>query len=257
MKVITSKDNSLIKQCVALKTSKGRRESGLFLAEGLRLCLDAYNSSFTFENAFFTENFLKAHSNDAEKIIFKTQEPVIVTSDLMQKLCDTENPQGVVCVCKKPSLSFEIEEDGKYIVLERVSDPSNLGAISRTAEAFGLKGLIIVGGCDPFNGKALRASMGALLRLPTAEYDSIEDALTALKKSKITTYAAVVRDAHREIRQVEFEKGSAAVIGNEANGLTDTAKNMCDLKVTIGMEGRAESLNAHAASAVFIWEMVK
>ncbi len=257
MKIITSKDNTLIKQTTLLKSSRKRASSGLFLVEGLRLCMDALSSSYTFKDAFFTEQFLSAHPDDAKKIIENCENPVTVSKDIMQKLCDTENPQGVICVCEEPSLSFEINSDGKYILLENISDPSNLGAISRTAEAFGIDGLLLTGGCDVFNTKALRASMGALLRLPVAEYPSIEDALNALKNKSIVTYAAVVKDAQKEIRQVNFEKGCAAVIGNEANGLTDIAKNMCDLRVTIGMDGRAESLNAHAASAVFIWEMVR
>ncbi len=257
MKIITSKDNPLIKQRTLLKTTRGRKTEGLFLVEGLRLCLDAVNSSYTFVDAFFTEQFFKAHGEDAERITECSENNVIVSPEIMQKLCDTDNPQGVICVCKKPELSFSLKSDGKYILLENVSDPSNLGAISRTAEAFGLDGLLLTGGCDVFNSKALRASMGALLRLPTAEYASVEDALYALKSKNITSYAAVVKDAEKEIREVNFKKGCAAIIGNEANGLSHTAKNLADVLVTIGMDGRAESLNAHAASAVFIWEMIR
>lgn len=257
MKIITSKDNALIKQRTLLKTTKGRKAEGMFLVEGLRLCLDAVNSSFTFVDAFFTEQFLKSHNEDAEKIMQCSENCVMVSPEIMQKLCDTENPQGVICVCKKSNLSFELKSDGKYILLENVSDPSNLGAISRTAEAFGLDGLLLTGGCDLFNSKALRASMGALFRLPTAEYASIEDAVATLKEKNIITYAAVVKDAEKEIREVNFQKGCAAIIGNEANGLSNTAKDLANVLVTIGMDGRAESLNAHAASAVFIWEMVR
>lgn len=257
MKVITSKDNTLIKQTTLLKTTRGRKQNGLFLVEGLRLCLDAVNSSFTFVDAFFTEQFLKAHEEDAEKIMECSEDSIVVSPEIMQKLCDTENPQGVICVCKKPHLSFELKNDGKYILLENVSDPSNLGAISRTAEAFGLDGLLLTGGCDVFNMKALRASMGALFRLPTTEFSSIQDAFKILKEKNIITYAAVVKDAEKEIREVDFKKGCAAIIGNEANGLSSTAKDLSDVLVTIGMDGRAESLNAHAASAVFIWEMVR
>lgn len=257
MKTITSKDNTLIKQSSLLKTSRGRKERDSFLVEGLRLCLDAVNSSYSFSDSFFTEQFTSAHPSETEKIISVSENPVLVTDDIMQKLCDTENPQGVVCVCKKPHLSAELDSLGKYVLLENLSDPSNLGAIARTTEAFGLNGLLIVGGCDPFNNKALRASMGALLRLPVIEFPSVEIALTALKQRGITTYAAVVSGEDKEIRQVRFDKGCAALIGNEANGLSETAKSMCDMKVTIDMDGRAESLNAHAASAVFIWEMVR
>ncbi len=257
MKTITSKDNNLIKQRTLLKTTRGRKNEGMFLVEGLRLCLDAINSSFTFVDAFFTEQFLKSHEEDADRIMTCSENIIIVSPEIMQKLCDTENPQGIICVCKKPNLSFDIKREGKYILLENVADPSNLGAISRTAEAFGLDGLLITGGCDVFNMKALRASMGALLRLPTAEYSSIEDVMITLKDKNITTYAAVVKDAEKEIREVDFKKGCAAVIGNEANGLSQTAKNLADVLVTIGMDGHAESLNAHAASAVFIWEMVR
>ncbi len=140
------------------------------------------------------------------------------------------------------------------MLLEQVADPSNLGAIARTAEAMGIDGLCISGGCDPYHPKALRASMGALLRLPVYSGE-MEELLNRMNTLQVPTYAAVVKNAHFPVSQVDFSGACGVVIGNEAGGITPKTANACTATVTIPMAGRAESLNAAAAACVLIWEM--
>ncbi len=143
--------------------------------------------------------------------------------------------------------------------MQNIADPSNLGAVARSAEAFGAKGLLLSDGCcDPYSPKSLRAGMGALFKTSCFfETSDFVDTLMQLRCGGMELYAAVVNRKADDIRSVKAASGSVLLIGNEANGLTDDVIDVCSHRVTIPMAGRAESLNASAAAAVLIWEMLK
>ena len=253
--VITSKDNSTIKSISLMqKSSKKRREEGVFILEGIRLCLDAIQNGFTPFSVFLSTSFLLKNP-DAQEVFKQANEIFEVRDSVFEKISDTVSPQGVLCVFEAPIFDqTKIKNDGKYIALENVQDPSNLGAISRTAEAFGIDGLIVQGGCDPFSSKSLRASMGALLRIPVIE---TKDMFSIFEEHNLTSYASVVSQTHNSINDVSFNKGSVVIIGNEANGISQDTINKSNYKFTIPMSGKAESLNAAVAASIIIWEMCK
>lgn len=255
---IESRENRLVKSVKALMSSaKERKSSKMFVLEGMRLCRDAVLNGYSVDTVIAAEDF---HDADTEKLFGTAKRKVVMPRRLFDSLCDTVNPQGILCLVKTPDTVFGIEsaEKGKFIVLENTADPSNLGAVSRSAEAFGIDGLMVSStGCDPFSPKALRASMGALLRLPVYIFGDIEECISALRLKGIKCFASVVKNADREVRQVTFPDGCAVLIGNEANGLTEKAISLCDEKITIAMRGRAESLNAAAAATVIMWEMTE
>jgi TrmH family RNA methyltransferase len=138
--------------------------------------------------------------------------------------------------------------------LENLQDPSNLGAISRTAEAFGLDGIFLKGGCDPYSPKSLRASMGALLRIPVYQ---THDLFKEFDKAGLVSYAAVIDKDAQKLGTVSFAPGSVVIIGNEANGIAKETIARCDNRITIPMDGKAESLNAAIAASIIMWEMCK
>lgn len=252
--IITSPDNPTVRQiCRLADSAKARREEGLFIAEGLRLCMDAV-TSVAIKAAVMTEEFFDKHQGHAETISQKAQKTLIVSQKVFKKMSGTQTPQGVVCMCKIPDTQTSIDKNGKYIALERVADPANLGAVARTAEALGLGGVIVSGdGCDRYNPKALRASMGALMRLPVIEFADFTKQLTELS---MPLYACVVHNQAKPISTVDFSGGAIALIGNEANGLTDEAINIAT-PVNIPMKGVTESLNAATAAAIVMWEMMR
>jgi TrmH family RNA methyltransferase len=154
-----------------------------------------------------------------------------------------------------PEKNTVIDPCGRYVALENINDPSNLGAVSRTAEALGVSGIILsANGCDPYSPKSLRASMGTLLRMPII---IMNDFVECIKNSGLKSYACVVDSNAKSITDVDFCDGSVVMIGNEANGLTTEAKAVASEKITIKMTGKAESLNAATAAAISIWEMMK
>ncbi len=253
---ITSKDNSLIKLVSSLQASaKHRKTEGLFVLEGLRICSDAYENNIKFDKLIVTKYALEKHSNIIENFSKISKSCYILREDLFKKISDTNNPQGVIAVAKTPELLSEITIGGRYIALENLADPSNLGAIARTAEALGVDGIIMTADtCDPYSPKSLRSSMGTLLRLPLFITDDIANFVA---NNNLTAYACVVDKDADSIAEISFAGGGVLLIGNEANGLTDAAKSVAKKCVTIKMSGKAESLNAAAAAAIAMWEMVK
>lgn len=253
---ITSKDNPLIKLVSSLQSSsKQRKETGLFVLEGLRICDDAYQNNIKFDKLIVTKNALSKHENAIENFIKVSDACYLLRDDLFKKISDTNSPQGIIAVARIPDNDFKIINKGRYIALENLSDPSNLGAIARTAEALGVDGIIITSdSCDPYSPKSLRSSMGTLLRLPLYITDDI---LSFIDCNKLRSFACVVDKSAESISDIQFCDGDVLIIGNEANGLCDYTKQNCNNRVTIRMRGNAESLNAAAAAAIAMWEMVK
>ncbi len=253
---ITSKDNPLIKLVNGLQcSSKQRKSSGLFVLEGLRICTDAYDNNIKFDKLIVTKDAIKKYINDIEKFLTVSKNAYVLRDDLFKKICDTNSPQGIIAVAKMPEFNTRISNNGRYIALENIADPSNLGAIARSAEALGVSGIIVsLNGCDPYSPKSLRASMGTLLRMPVFIVENIID---FINKNSLRSFACVVDKNAKSISSISFKNGDVLLIGNEANGLNDDTKKAADILITIPMNGNAESLNASAAASIAMWEMMK
>ncbi len=256
IKQITSKENPLIKLVSGLQNSaRARKKEGLFVLEGLRICEDAADNNIKFSKLILSGSFFERYNNELLKFYENTDEIYKIPDSLFLKISDTKTPQGIIAVAKMPTVMTEISKTGRYIALENLNDPVNLGAISRTAEALGVSGIIISDdSVDPYSPKTLRASMGTLLRLPII---ISSDFISSLKNSGLKCYACVVEKTATPIGDIKFCDGSVLLIGNEANGLSEYAKQMADEKITIKMCGKAESLNAATAAAISMWEMMK
>lgn len=252
---ITSKENSNVKEIKKLNTSaKYRVEKAAFVIEGVRTIEDALDNGITFSHLFFTSDAERKFSDYIKKFVSNSNEVYILSNSIMSYVSDTKTPQGVIAIAKMPEKQFAVDKCGKYLALENLQDPSNLGAVARTAEALGISGIFVSSdSCDIYSPKVLRASMGTVLRMPIYICD---DLLKELKNSNLTTYACVVHGQAQSLSDVTFEEGSVAVIGNEGNGLSENMINSCNRRITIQMQGKAESLNAATAAAIVMWEMV-
>ncbi len=256
-KVIESKENPLIKLVSSLQSSaKQRKESSLFVLEGLRICKDGYENNVKFNKLIVSFSAFEKFGEEISVFSENSEECYKIPDSLFKKISDTSSPQGIIAVCYQPNIVAEnIDKNGRYIALENIQDPSNLGAVARTAEALGVSGIIISkNSCDPYAPKSLRASMGTLLRLPIFILD---DFAIDIKKSGLKSYACVVDKDAESINNIEFNNGTALIIGNEANGITEETKSEADVCITIPMRGNAESLNAAVAASIAMWEMMK
>ena len=257
---LSSKDNAVIKSAVKLiKSARHRRKEGLFIAEGLRVCMDAVRSGAQIEELFVTEQAIEKYPDDVNALEYAANKTYLVSQPLFAHISDTQTPQGVLCVIKTLDKTAEfdtIKIGGKFLVLENVQDPNNLGAVLRSAEAFGVSGVILSGDCcDVYNPKVVRGSMGAVFRLPVLVAESL---ITFFAQNpQLNTYAAVVHDSAERVTDISFCEPCAVVIGNEGNGLKPETVAACKHSITIPMNGNAESLNASVAAAILIWEMVK
>jgi len=174
---------------------------------------------------------------------------IIVPYELIRVVSQTRAPQGVAFICSIPEPDSKTDQNGRYLLIDRVQDPGNVGTMLRTAEALGASGAWLTEGCaGPFGHKAVQAGMGAVFRLPV-RYVSAADAAEA----GIPVYAAVA--GGEDVRGIPRSHPCVLAIGNEGAGLSRELLSLVSRRVSIPMTGKAESLNAAAAAAILMWEL--
>lgn len=247
MEVITSRQNPLFQKIRKLNTSGSfRRQQGLFPGEGGKLLEEAVKWDASIEFVVKTPE-----AGLPDRLSCRVVE---TPGDVLGSLADTEAPQGVIFACRLPESALpETLPQGRYLVLDGVQDPGNLGTVWRTADAFGASGLLLTGSCaDPFGPKAVRATMGACFRLPV--WKGERQAVAALlERSGIPLYATALREDTEDIGNVDLTQ-AAVVIGSEGRGISEELLGLCRRTLKIPMEDRCESLNAAVAAAIVLWE---
>lgn len=251
MEMITSRSNALCTHVRKLASSAAyRRRSGEFLCDTPKLLGE-----------------ILLHGGDLHTVIStpETELPAIpagirsvqVPADVMRSISPAQTPQGVLAVCGLPDRPLPEKLEGRrYVVLDGVQDPGNVGTILRTADAFGADGLLLVNGCaDLWNPKTVRASMGALFRCP-AWTCRTEELRCLLAESGLPLYGAALRKDTLDAREADYRR-CAVAIGSEGRGLSAEVLDLCTRTVRIPMRAHCESLNAAAAAAVLLWEMAR
>ncbi len=261
MQFISSKENRIFRKGLAVRS--GRPDDGdasLVLLEGLRLCEEALGSGCSSKVLFLSEGV--AGSPEAVRLAERAgkaaAEAVVLSDVLFPRLCATSTPQGYALLCDSPviqGLPSSADPEGRYLVLEDVRDPGNIGTMIRTADAAGVTAVVVAPGCaDPCNDKALRASMGSVFHLPVHRA-SVPETAGWLRAAGLPLVAAVLDGPDLFARPLPGK--GAVLVGNEANGLSPEAVALCGLRTRIPMPGRAESLNVAAAAAILVYEMLK
>ena len=250
--MITSTSNQQIKNLLQLqKKSKVRKEQGIFVVEGVRMFREAPADWII--KTYVSQEFLKKE----EASVLKGREYEIVEDRVFKTMSDTMTPQGILAVVKQPSNNLETLLDASapfFMVLENIQDPGNLGTILRTAEGAGVTGILMSRDTvDIFNPKTIRSTMGSVYRVPFLYVEDICEIVRELKNKGICTYAAHLKGTGSYDEQ-DYTKGTAFLIGNEGNGLTDQLADLADTYIRIPMYGQLESLNAAVASAVLMYE---
>ena len=249
---ITSRHNALIVRLRKLSASRARRrEEGVFLCEGPKLVGEAVKWGAGVETLLVSRPDLVLPDLPAGTRV------VEVPEDVLRSVSDVETPQGVLAVCALPDLRPpQALRPGRYLILDGIQDPGNLGTIWRTADAFGASGLLLVHNCaDPFIAKTVRATMGAAFRLPVWE-TTLEEAALLLEQAGVPLYTTSLGPGTVDIRALDLTR-AAVVIGSEGRGVSPEALALCRQTFRIPMESRCESLNAAVAAAVTLWEMAR
>ena len=259
--ILSSRDNPLIRQVrELLGSARARRENRLFAIEGARLCADAARSGAAVTAFLYTRRAAETYRSYWEPVAAAAQRRFEIPEALMKDAADTATPQGMLCVCamldNRPRLDT-IEPHARYLALEDIQDPANLGTVIRTAEALGLSALLLSDGCcDPYNPKVLRGSMGGVFRLPLLPAGDLAHTAEILGRRGVRCFACVPQGGE-DLRRAGLSAGAVCLIGNEGRGLRPETAAACTGRLTIPMGGRAESLNAAMAAGIVMWELCR
>jgi len=258
MDAISARTNEKIKYAVRLRESAAfRREQQRFLIEGARLCFDAAQSGVRITQAFLLPEALQKYGQYTDAILGAAESRCEISIPVAAALADTKSPQGIFCVCEVPAAAPDILPTGTYLALDRLQDPANVGGILRSCEALGGSSLIVGGGCDPYHPKTLRAAMGSAFRVPLISTENLPELLIFAGGQGMLTMATMPRADALDLCALPKSGGKIAVIGNEGGGISDEVLSVCNTAVRIPMAGKAESLNAAAAAAILLWEMLR
>lgn len=246
---ITSGSNRLVREVRELqKKRRARKEAGLFIAEGERLCREIPPEAI--ERIFITDTYqgaLPEGGNDAR--LFRVPEK------LMQEMSDTRTSQGILCEVRirpEQTLSGDF-----FLLLEDLQDPGNLGTIFRTAEAAGVSGIYMSRECvDIYSPKVVRSTMGALYRMPFRVVSDLRETARELRQQGVRVYAAHLKGTRKHY-EYDYRLPTAFMIGNEGNGLTEALAAEAGGFLRIPMKGQVESLNAAIAATVLMFEAAR
>lgn len=253
MKNISSLDNKLIKETASLKDSKNRKKTGLFLIDGRREIDLALKAGLQMQTLFFSKDLA-----NKELKIYSDQEEIIEVSEVVfKKMSYKENPDGYLAIFKQKKVDLKqikVKDKSSYLVLEGIEKPGNLGAIIRSAEAFGVDAIIINDSpIDIYNPNVIRASEALVFFSPIVKSER-EKTISWLKENKIKSFAAATQST-KSCHEIKFPEKTAIVLGSEAYGLSDDWLKAVDEKFRIPMKNGVDSLNLSVSAAIMIYEL--
>ena len=243
MTIITSKANSVVKNAKKLHQKKYRKSA--YLIEGWHLFEEAVQAGVTIEKIFALENYRDQ--------LASFPQTVWVSEDILLDLADSQTPQGIVAVVQKEEVGQADFSQGKFLFLEDVQDPGNVGTMIRTADAAGFTGVIVSDkSADIYSLKTLRSMQGShfhlpIYRLPVATF--VEEA----KKSNLPLLATTLSRESKDYRELSSLENFVLVMGNEGQGISSVMAESADQLVHISMKGRAESLNVAVAAGILMF----
>ena len=250
MEKITSCKNLKVIETAKLIHAKKRAEKGLFLADGIKLIYELVKSDYEILTCFVKEGAdlsVLPGSIDKSRII-------IAGENVMNKISPLTNSQQFIAVCRIKEQAPPDTKDSFILALERIQDPSNLGAILRSAEAFGIKNIVLGNGCcDIYSPKALRAAMGSTFRL-NISYVQLCDFLTEKTRHGFDIIGTGLDKNYKTVDRLFESEKKVVIIGNEGSGISKEIQNLCSFGMYIPMYGENESLNAAVAASIIMWE---
>ena len=267
--IISSRSNSVVKWAASLADKKGRNESGAFIAEGEKLSFEALKRGLPVTHIFVMEDkaerilpLLKQYS-DGE--IYADCQVICLSEGAFSKISTEKAPQGIISVIKYLDFfvnmdiiykeDFFIREGERALSLYSLRDPGNLGAVIRSAVAFGVEHIILsADSADIYNPKTVRAAMGTMFGVKVSIVSDFASFVNAAKENGRRIYAAELTDGAKSVKEIGLRSDDIFIIGNEGHGIPGEISSLCTGSVYIPISEGAESLNASVAAAVFMWE---
>ena len=245
MENITSRNNPVCVHLRKLGKSKSyREEHEQFLCEGKKMLEEALRCGIVIDIVLTTENL--EYSFAENTYVYSTHDIII------DSISPLKTPQSVLFVCHIPQQTECDLYSGTHFLLDNIQDPGNVGTIIRSALAFGVKSIILTGGCaDIYNPKTLRASMGATFKQHIISKNINE--MTELKKNGVRLIGTSSDNTSINISKTDFSN-SIIILGNEGQGISKQLLSLCDEIVTIPLSPDCESINVAVAASIIMWE---
>lgn len=257
---IKSSKNPLIKRVKSLHKKKYRLEEKLFIIEGIKIIQEAIDNFGEIEQIIYTDKLLS--SNEGFQFfqnIKHIENIAYVNENLFKEISGTENPQGILGLCRLIEKDYKeifAFKDPFLVFLDRIQDPGNMGTIIRSGDAFNIDGIILGEGCvDPYNPKVIRATMGSIFRTPIYNCNDSFQCLNDIRRNNINIITTDLNGT--ATMAYNFNDGIILVIGNESNGVDESLLEISNEKIKIPMPGGAESLNAGVAASIIMYEAMK
>ncbi|WP_456278055.1 TrmH family RNA methyltransferase [Bacillus sp. AK128] len=246
MKRIESKKNPQVKQWKKLQTKKERDKTNLFIVEGAHLVEEALKYKGNITEILLTEGFHIPHDWNLDGL-----EVFMVADEVLNEIGDTETPQGVAAICRKPSFTHHAIVNSTLLI-DAVQDPGNLGTLIRTADAAGIDQIIIgEGTVDVFNSKVIRASQGSIFHIPISK-GNLQEWVLKLKASGQTVYGTSLEGAE-SYQNLTPSGPFSLIVGNEGRGVQQELLELADQNLYIPIYGKAESLNVTVAAGILLY----
>ncbi len=272
--IIRSRQNKNIVELCKLTDRKAREATKTFRFDGIKLLEEAIKNDVEICAVFLScaaqervLDFLRTRFGEAYEN--KIEKCFVVSDDIFEKISEEKSPEGVITIAKYidklqknatiyNSVHFLQMKNESIVLLESVRDPSNVGAIIRSAAAIGIDRLIMSADCaDIYHPRAVRGSMGTVFNQPIDRVSDLAATIVELRKSGRRVFAAALDERALSLGELEIRKGDAVVIGNEGHGLSREVIAACSGSVIIPMSERAESFNAAVAASILMWEFAK
>ena len=252
MQQISSVNNATIKKLAKLKQKKYRDDEGLYLIEGFHLFEEALKAGKKYQYILGTEEALDQADSEYE-VNLSGKNVVLINKAIARHLSSTKNSQEIFMVLKIDQPKEFPFNYGKWVLLDNLADPGNVGTIIRTADAAGFDGVVLSPeSADLYNPKTQRAMQGSQFHIDLIKRD-LADVITDFQDATIPVYASLLDRSAKQLPDFEKVPQLALIIGNEAHGISKKIASLADEKLYIPIKGQAESLNAAVAAGIMIY----
>lgn len=270
--IITSRNNPKVKWASSLVSKKGRDESKSFIAEGEKLTMEALSAHLPVSHIIVCESKKEAVFSKLSVFLsdefYENTELLVLGDGAFSKISTENSPQGVISVIKyldffkDADIIYNVEKflpaDERALILSSIRDPGNLGAVIRSATAFGVDHIILSSdSCDLYNPKTVRSAMGSLFRIKCSVVTDVVGTVKALVDSGRRVFAAELTSNAKSISELGIKESDVFIIGNEGHGISQDISSVCTGSAYIPISKKTESLNAAVAAAIFMWEQTK
>ena len=270
--IISSRTNPTVKWAASLADKKGRAEAKLFIAEGEKLTFEALRRGLPVTHVFILEGkeerllpLVKSYDADGQ---YEDCQIILLSEGAFSKISTEKSPQGIISVIKYLDFfsnmdiiykeDFFIPRGERALSLYSLRDPGNLGAVIRSAVAFGVQHIVLsADSADIYNPKTVRAAMGTMFGVKISIVSDFASFINAARENGRAVYAAELSDGARSVSEIALSGDDIFIIGNEGHGIPRELSEICTGSVYIPISSEAESLNASVAAAVFMWEQNK